>query len=371
MIGGRIYTSDTYLEYKNKKLAIKGGNIYANLDFNVYGRGVKGTAFLGQNKSLNAYVLENNNSIFSSFGAEKKGGNTFAIEYLDGLPSTEKSRITLLQNKDVLSGLRTNLISGKQQLLKSKDEQLTVGGGYSIQLLDNNSNKTFSGLGLELAYDHKFKQTNLSTSNYYATPNYGGMRRGMLYSDNSFNYTSDKLNSFSARVSIMDNRPNYISKQYNDYIEQTSQYGNQTYEIGYMRDLGRCHIGIFPYYFGQQMLSNSVVGGEGRKNWKSASVRTRFNFNYKDAFQYIDLNVDNGYTYQNTSNEPPAPFFSSRVNLSYRNNIFGVNSFYQHNAFYISDALANNGGNNYNMLSIGPNMSFAALKKADELYYIG
>lgn len=361
---GRLYTSDSFLEYKNQQWAFKAGNIYANLDFNVNGRGLKTSAFLGKNKSVNAYLLENNNTLFANFHNYGQRGTTLALEYLNSLQTgPDKARIVLLRSTDLLSERTINLITARQLLISGKDTELSVGAGYSTLQLNQMRSKYFQGISAEVNYSQKFSRFNFSTSDYYSTPNYSGIRTGALYSDNMVTFVPDQHSIISAKFALMDNRPQYLSRQANDFVKRTSQYGTQTYELGYERSFGRYRIGVYPYYFGQQMLPNTVTETETTGQWKSSSIRARINLSYSDSFHSVNLTADNGYTTQNTSQRPPAPFFSSRINLYYRNNIFGVSSYFQHNTFYISDALANNGGKNQNMFSIGPNMSFAALKK--------
>lgn len=359
---GRLYTSDSFLEYKNQLWAVKAGNIYTNLNFNVNGRGIKASAVPGRNKSINAYLLENNNTLFSNIPNSSSGGITLALEYLNSHQAgTDKSRIILLRSADHLSARTINLFSAKQLLISAKDTEFSIGAGYSTLQLNHMRSKYFQGLSAELNYNQKFDHFKISSTDYYSTPNYSGTRTGTLYSDNTITFSPEQHSVFSAKLSLMSNRPQYLSRLANDFVKKTSQYGTQTYELGYEKSFRKYRIGIHPYYFVQQMLPNNLTETTTQQ-WKSSSLRARINLNYNDAFQSVDLTADNGYTTQNTSKMPPAPFFSSRINLYYRNNIFGISSFFQHNTFYISDALANVGGKSQNMFSIGPNINFSALK---------
>lgn len=362
LIGGQLSSTSSYISYENKLMGIKIGNIFENLDFSAFGRGIKGSAYLGDQKSINAYVIQSNPMLFSSKSMGYQGGSTYALEYNYNSQEKGNSRLIFLQNKDELNKLVSRLISGKMQMVKSDKENLTIGAGYSILSHENNKNAMF-GLGLELTYNQRSASSSFSSTSYYSTPDYGGLRRGTFYTENRFVYSINSKNNVVARLSLMDNRPNSYYRDYNDYVKMTNQYGTQTFELGYERIVNNWRFGVFPYYFGQQMQVRNDLNSAKLYNWKSMSARARLDLSYADAGQYINLSIDNGYTCQNTSERPPAPFFSSRVNLSYRNNIFGFSSFYQYKPYYIADALTYSGGNNSNMLSGGPTIGFSAFKK--------
>lgn len=362
LMRGYLSSSGSYLAYENKFWGLKVGNIFENQDYNIFGRGVKGALFLDKEKTINIYALDNNPVLFSTRSLSYAGGSTFALEYTDRSSAKGTSNLMLVYNKDAYSLMNTGLVTGKTQVIKSHQENLVFGAGYSIQTLTKDQNIRV-GVGLELNYDIKYSRGNFTSANYFSSPDYGGLRRGVSYSENRVSFSIDRKNLLSARISLTDNRPNTFYKNYNDYVKMTSQSGNQIFELGYERELGRWNFGLFPYYFGQQMRSRDDLVNAPVNAWKSMSARLRLEVSYADVFQNIRLNVDNGYTYQNTSGLPPAPFFSSRINLSYRNNIFGFNSFYQQKSYYIFDALANRGGNNSSMFSAGPNVGIAAFKR--------
>lgn len=362
LISGYLTSSGSYVSYENKQWGVKVGNIFENQDYNIFGRGVKGALFIDREKTLSVYAVENNPVLFSTRGGSYTGGSTIAAEYVDRSAEKGTSNLMLVWGRDRYNNLNTALASGKTQLIKDQMENLTFGAGYSVQVLENEKNAKV-GVSLELNYDLKYSRGNFVSSSYYSSPQYGGLRRGVSYSENRFTFSVDNHNMLSARMSITDNRPVAYYKDYSDYVKMTSQASNQIFELGYQLQNGRWSLGLFPYYFGQQTQTNGHIGNAKTNMWKSVSARARLELGYGDVFQTIRLNVDNGYTYQNTSNLPPAPFFSSRVTLLYRNNVFGFTAFYQHRPYYIFDALANRGGDNSNMLSAGPNVGFAALKR--------
>lgn len=364
---------DTYVDYRRNRLGIRIGNIYESLDFNVNGRGIKASLFLGGEKRLNLYGLQNDYLLFGDKAITNQGGSTFAVEYIDGIPSNEKTRFVLLRNKETISNLITNLVSGKQALVLTKEQQLRLEGGYSIQYSGTANTTVYSGYAAGAAYRLQNDDLQLSSSQYYASPYYGGLQRGLFQSENYIGYTLSGSNTLSGRVSLMQNRARFLSKQMNAYVLMTNAYSNQTYEVGFRTNFNRhWSFELSPYYFKQVMEPNSFDGQFVR--WKSSSARAKLNLSYSDDFQSISLNMDNGYTAQNTSNRPPAPFFSTRINLSYRNNTVGFNGYYQHNPYYLSDALANSETATYDVFSLGPNMHFSTWQNrlsvnASVMYY--
>jgi hypothetical protein len=115
----------------------------------------------------------------------------------------------------------------------------------------------------------------------------------------------------------------------------------------------------------QRLVTNNVVNMiADHKDWKSASVRLNTGINYSSGVQNISVNADYGYTYINSSERPPAPYHSLKLNATYNLPVVGVNAYMQFNPFYLTDALSVAENKKYSLYAVGPNVRFTALKSA-------
>jgi hypothetical protein len=348
--------SDSYLEYQSKTMGLKVGSIYENIDFNLNGRGLKGTLKLGDKQCLNMYALDRNYLIYSDF-LNQNLGNTFALSYQKDAETANKSKsLILLQDDNFLTDVKTTLLSGLSNFELGDKQHLGLEGGYGIQRFSGVADAK-QGAALGINYNLNLEKFNLFSNNYYSTPYYGGLRSGALQLENQLMYRLGKNDNLSLHFSLMDSKPRVAGISSTNLLNLTGNYGNTNYGLGYGTKLKNWSATISPYYFYQHML----VLNSG--NWQSASLRTKVSLSYSNSFQQFSIDADNGYTYKNTSANPPAPFFSSRINASYRNKFAGFTAYAQYNSYYLSDALAMPGNAKYYTYSFGPNARFALFKE--------
>ncbi|QNK64686.1 hypothetical protein H7F33_09500 [Pedobacter sp. PAMC26386] len=350
--GFNVY--DSYIAYQNKEWGTRIGNIYESLDFNLNGRGIKGIVYVGNKRSLSVYAVDNNYLLFSQFN-KLKLGNTFAVAYKEESLEANNKQVVVLRSNNLLTGINTTLVSSNANIKLDQHQNIGFDAAYSKQ---DYGTKSLNGLAAGASYNLDYKRFNFYSSNYYSSPYYDGLRKGLLQLENRVVFAINENKNLNARFNIVENRPKVLAYADSAFIPVTNNYGNATYELGYANRIGLWSFNIKPYYFTQHMTADN----EGRYEkdvWKSASIRTKFNINYSNNFQDLSFEMDNGYTYRNTSEKPPAPFFSSRMNLSYRNSLFGFSAFAQFNSYYLTDALAISGNPKYSIYSFGPNTHFA------------
>ncbi|HMI01051.1 MAG TPA: hypothetical protein VK541_01140 [Pedobacter sp.] len=353
--GVNIY--DSFIDYSHKGVGIKAGNIYESLDFNLNGRGVKGTVNIDDKRSLSVYGIENDYLLFSDFNSASQG-NTFAVSFKENNAVSDNKSLVLLHNSNLLTKSNTTLLSGTNNISLDDRQNIGLEAGYSVQDLKGNDSQPKNGGAFGVNYNLNGKRFNFYSNNYYSTPYYGGLRKGLLQLENKALMNLGQYENISARFNLMNNKPKELSSLNNSLLPVTNNYGNTTYELGYGNRIGQWSINIRPYYFGQHMEAPAS------DTWRSSSIRSKFNINYNNANHDFSFEADNGYTFQNTSQIPPAPFFSSRMTANYRNRILGFTGFAQFNSYYLSDALAVSSNPKYYIYSFGPNTSFALLKQS-------
>ncbi|MBE9600468.1 carboxypeptidase-like regulatory domain-containing protein [Pedobacter sp. MC2016-24] len=357
--GTNIY--DSYIEYHTKNWGIRGGSIYEILDFNLNGRGVKGTFNINETSSLNFYGVENNYLLYSDFNVPGQG-QTFALTYKDGKSNSDSKSLVLLRNHNTFTGINTTMISASSNVPLANKQSLSLETGYSLVGLSADNNALKSGFSLGANYGISRDKISFYSNNYYSTPYYGGLRKGLLQLENQLFFNLKNKDNLSLRFSLMNNQPKTFDSPELSFLSVSSNYGNTAYEFGYGKRIKQWSLMIKPYYFRQYMeIANAGV-------WKSASFRTKLTVNYNNAFHDFSLDADNGYTFQNTSGIPPAPFFSSRINANYKNRFVGFTAYGQYNSYFLTDALAISENPKYFTYSFGPNTRFSILKERLDIH---
>ncbi|SDE30197.1 COG1470 family protein [Niabella drilacis] len=349
---------DTYIDYQSRKWGLRAGTIYELLDFNLNGRGIKARLKTGRSRSLNLYGIDNNYMLYNGVGySPQNQGSTFALVYQDQSAPERNKTFTLLRNSNTWSQINTSLLSGTITLPISEKTYVAAEGGYSLLDIKNAGSRRGGAAGVKFV--HNSRRLRVYSYNYYSTPYYGGLRRGLFQLDNNIALVLGRSNTLSATIRLLHNTPGQLSNFGNAYLSAANKYGNNTYEIGYGARIGSLNFSFRPYYFTQHIRMQA-----GNENWKSASLRGKLNLNYAYAAHTVFLEADNGYTFQNTSRRPQAPFLSSRINASYRGQVLGFSAFAQFNSYYLTDALALQLERpKYTFLSLGPIATFSLFQQ--------
>ncbi|WP_286883874.1 MULTISPECIES: MSCRAMM family protein [Sphingobacterium] len=348
---------DSYLDYQTEKWGLKAGNIYENLDQYVNGRGMRASYKFDKSRSISVYAVQNNYFLWNQLNTFSPGGGVLGLKYASTSEKNQERSLAYLHSSDNYRNVRSHLLSGKGYKDWSENQTLTWEAGTSIERVDIGGQKAAFAAGIN--YNGIFEQFQISSSNYYSSPYYIGLRRGLLQSDSRIVIPLDDIKSLSARISFMDNRPKYQIGDRNYFFNNSNRI--EIYELGYRTALGRLKIDLRPYWMKQGADYHSWLGlGSNAVNWKSSSVRTVADLNFFTKSHRFSLQTDYGYTYRNTAEKPIAPFHSLRVSGNYDHALVGFNAFVQINPYYLSDLLATYTNSNYSMYSLGPNTHFEA-----------
>lgn len=364
---------DTYVDVKTKHWGLKLGNIYDNLDQSINGRGLKASYLWDKGRSISLYRVDNSYMLLSQLNNLIPGGKIWGLSYQVRSDLNQESSISYLHNDNAYRGVNSDQINGKGYFRLSEKQLLNVEGGYSFERLVG-SRLNNQALAIGLSYHASFGSYQLTSINYYSSPYYAGLRRGVLQTDSRISRTVGDRQSLSARLSYLDNNPAYLMGDRNAYFN----YGNriQIYELGYHRDLGRFKLDLRPYWMVQRSTDLHVLLGSDLMNtaplnasagvsathgiWESSAVRVVTDLNFFNAAHRFSLRTDYGYTYRNTSGRPMAPFQSVRINGGYNYGVLGVNAFVQINPYYVTDAASLSQMSDYRVYSIGPNVQWQA-----------
>jgi len=350
---------DTYIDYQAKDWAVKVGNIYENLDQTISGRGVKASYKLDNNRSISLYGVENNYMLFTQLSNLIPGAHIIGANYTVRTDQNQESYLTYLHSEHDYRRINSDQINGRTIIPMSEHQQLWVEGGYSMERADQAGNKHAVAAGAHYQYHTEHYQ--ITSMNYYSSPYYTGLRRGLMQSDTRITKLLQNNNSITARMSYMDNNPKY-QRTDRDYF-----FGNpnriEIYEVGYHTAFGKLQLDIKPYMMFQQATIRGVsLWGAVPERWKSSALRTVGDVSYFSSVHRFSLRTDYGYTYRNTSNKPISPFHSLRLSGSYSNPFLGFNTYIQINPYYLNDLMASTPDANYRIYSFGPNTQFTAFR---------
>lgn len=348
---------DTYLDYDTEKWGVKLGNIYENLDQFINGRGIKGTYKFDNRRSLSLYAVQNNYMLFTEMDNPIPGGEIVGVKYAMQSEKNQENSIAYLHSNNDYRGVRSGLFSGKGAIDLGNNNSLFLEGGTSIEQVESGNNRLAVAGGIN--YNNAFRNYQITSVNYYSSPYYAGLRRGLTQTDSRITLLLDNDRNLSARISYMDNKPKYLTGDRNYFFNNASRI--LIYELGYHTGLGKLQLDLRPYFMAQHAAYQNWWGmATNPVNWKSNSLRTVADLNFFTSRHRFSLQTDYGYTYRNTSNRPITPFHSVRINGNYTNTFFGFNTFIQINPYYLSDLLATSVNSNYSIYSLGPNTQFYA-----------
>ncbi len=348
---------DSYLDYQTKDWGVKVGNIYENLDQSVNGRGIKANYNIDAKRSVSVYAVENKYMLFSQMFDFLDGGETFGARYAIGPKYNEQASITYLHRNDAFRGVNSDLASAKKQLAIGKNQDLLLEAGYSQERSENNQTKHAASFGLN--YNSTFADYQLSSINYYSSPYYAGLRRGLTQSDTRISKVLSENNRLSARINYMDNKPTYQNNYTNFYFNNTNSI--QIYELGYLLGRKKIQLELKPYYMAQHaQFQNwySLTALPRVANSRSSRLAANINFFFKD--HRFSALTDYGYTSLNQSNKQNSKFHSLRFTGNYSFRQFGFNSFIQLKPYYLTDLFSTASPSDYSIYTLGPNIRMDA-----------
>jgi len=347
---------DSYLDYQQEKWGVKLGNIYENLDYPMNGRGIKATYKIDQDRSVHVYGLDNSYFFVNQLTQLNPRTKMVAASYEFDQNKKNSGRISYLYARDAYRGVNANQASGRGQLWTSEQGRLDIEGGLSHETSLANSSKT--GVSAGVNYERILGEYQLTSNNYFSTPFYSGLRRGVIHSDNRLSKALQGNTNIWLRTSYLDNNPKYQSSERILFLRNRRMI--QLYEFGFRRPLGWFDLNLRPYWMFQTFKAEGTIPqlymGD---SWASEAIRMVADIGFYHSAHRFSINSDYGWVYHFTSQTPKAPFHSLRLNINYSNRYVGLYAFLQVNPYYLSDMLATSLEKpDYRMLSVGPNTQF-------------
>jgi len=356
-----IYNS--YLAYNTKKWEMKVGNIYESMDFQLSGRGVKVAGKMSANETISVYGLENNFMLYAQGSKIIPAARLAAIDYKITKPGTGDTRFTYMHRRDRYTELDADQWNARTAFRLNDEQLLLLEGGYSMENPYNRSAETKQAVSAGMNYTYSSEAFKVYSSTHYTSPYFTGIRRGQFITDQRLVKPLTEQSTISAHTNIQVNKPRFQDTRnlFNYGVNGNSLYN---YGLDYSATMGKFYMQVGPYYLGQRLVTQGLSAYTPvAVNWKSASARLLANVGYNGRLQSFSASADYGYTYLNSSDRPPAPYQSLKLNTNYTLAFFSLSGYLQLNPFYLTDVLSTKGDNHYTVYSIGPNFHLSAFKR--------
>lgn len=349
---------DSYLDYQDQSWGLKVGTVYETSDFQLFGRGLRVNKRIGKSGMLSAMTLENNYLLFNGNGYNRQGARIVALDYQENAIGNNLRKLSYVYSNDGYTGLRAHQLSARADFVRNAEEKLGLQAGFTSERNVVRGSDAQAGLSGGLNYMRQTDQLNIAFNSFYSTPYFTGLQRGLFYSNLRTDWRLDGEGKKSVFVSgnALVSRPKF-QEQEGTLMFRDFKNAIYTYGLGYQLRQGPVHTTFNPYVMTQRLQTSGYVYQDPENtDWDASSVRVKVIMGYARGLYNMNVNVDYGYSYLNTSGNPAAPFHSLKVNATYTMPLLGFSGTMQLNPYYLTDVLNIGSQTKYRLYNFGPNL---------------
>ena len=363
--GAEMY--DSWIAYKNRYFGVQAGNISENLDYALFGKGVKVSVYPDSGSTISGYYVKNDYLLFSDVNQQREGATVWAGSYTYS-GQNNNSSVVYLNAKDPLTGVQTDLIHTNTGWRFRHGQLLELEAGYSHEAVSDNRGISKKGYAGGMRYQQNVGKWSFLSDNYYSSPYYSGLRRGALLLQEHIDYQLATRQHLFLHYEVVNNTPSYLSKYTPAFLNSKTA----KYQAGFATGAGRWQITLHPYFY-TQSLQQSIINNV--QTLHSASWHIAGDIAYNHAAHSFLLTTDYGNVTSNNPYLEKGNYSVWQWRFNYNNRLVGVNAFLQNNPFYlIQEPLPWQQGK-FRQYSFGPYTHFTLLDKrlegevADNLNY--
>lgn len=352
---------DTWIAYDGKNVGVRAGNIYKNIDYALYGRGVELEGKLSKDKSISVGYIEHDYRLFTNIpNITTSRPQTWEMSYNSYGKNRSYDNITVLTTYDDYIKQRTWLGTLHNNYSLGKSTWLEVQAGASSEVMAQDS-LSHKGFGAGFIFTTMNDKWNVSLNNYYGSPYYSGIRRGNQQWDERIGYNISPRANIFAHYNLTKNEPRFNS------IIDTMPFNNNSSEIieaGIQAQLSRhFSLTVHPYLFNQDI---SYTRDKQLLYFSSSYMRLAVDARYIKGSHSLYLTADYGYSVKEAE---PGEQHSIRGILNYNNRYFGFTGIAQFNPYLITDEAFAIPGKRFQMYTFGPNVHLRAGKFDFGVFY--
>lgn len=346
---------DTRLVLRSKKIFTELGNIYgSDYDFNMNGKGVKIGYNINEKNSIEILGISNDYMLYNSFNKTVDLGKSFGGKYLRYTKTGRPAQVNYLYSTNPLLNTQTNLSSFSTSFKIDSISTLKIEGGASseVSLISNATSRSFNNLGVAggIFYEMSGKKVLLFSNNYFSSPYYAGLRRGILSLDETFTYRITQQKNFLFRYSGLLNTPKYPNSMIfvpNQIGIYDSKFVNHLIETGFNNYNYGFSYSILPNYT-YQKINNSYLNAHYK------AFRMKFDISKNFSKHYINFIADGGISFINTDKKP---FYAVRFLMNYRLGMLNLNALADINPISAYD-LVNTSTKNFRNYSLNTSYNY-------------
>ncbi|RYE18167.1 MAG: hypothetical protein EOP51_22490, partial [Sphingobacteriales bacterium] len=354
---------DTWVSYSNKNFTVLAGNLMDNLDFSLFGRGIKLSVKAGANSNIDVYGMQNSYLLYTQAANHIPFSSTYALNYSFKKENGMQCNIAALFNYNPFTGVQTRFLNSRANVVKNKTHELDVRGGVSYETLKA-SNSAHTGIAAGADYAYRNGRFDVTLNNYYSSAYYSGLQRGVLQLNERLTYRAGSSVSVFGRYSLLNNKPLYMVDTLT--INQGLYNDMTIYEAGLNLRKGSLSLTMHPYLLNQAL--NQTSGGaftriNGLLNSSSKRIGVDLIYSLRGGRQLYVLS-DMGFTQSSNTDLKKQRYQSLRIIATYSDKWWGLHSLIQKAPYYLSEeAIASRTDGGYYACSFGPDVHFSAFNK--------
>ena len=323
----------TWLEYHNKNLGIRAGNISRSMDLNLFGRGAMAAFSTSTGNTFEAGYLDNNSNLLES----KSFGNAGWASFMHTTKEWSSRHYAVFENN--LFQNSRNFIAGNELHFADKNKRsysFSLNGSSVAEYLHDSGKKY--GFAASANMNGKIGKVTVNSNNYISTGYYAGLQKGARIFSERLYWTMSGSASGWATLEYRSNSQKSVSLT--QYVMPS--FSNMRAEWGYSRKIGTVSLSVAPA-FTRETNNAYVFLDHPKRTHTLTSLNLITNLSVPiNSFEYFSLNAENG-TYFSSFDAKKR--FHSRVSAYYRRGQFSLSTRWQQGSFYIGET-ANNFRNN-------------------------
>ncbi len=356
--GAEIF--DSWVAYRNRYVGIHAGNISENLDYSLYGKGLKFSVFPDSSSSFSAYYVKQNRLIFSETNDPREGADTWAAQYQQ-TRGKMNTGLSFLNSYDPFTNLATNFGRAVAGWELKGDQSLEIEAGYSHEHLRNQRSKGRDGYAGGFRYRNRWGRFNLLSDNYYSSPYYSGLRRGALLLKETIDYQFSSEKRLFVDYEVIHNEPLYLANTYHAGIRTRTV----RLQAGFSTRLNNhVALSVRNYLFSQGLDQEifTIPFSLASRSWRGAAE-----LSYHQGDHFSSLVADIGKVSTNNFYLSDNTYTSWQLRLNYQYKFAALNALVQHNPYYIIQEPSPWQQGNFRQYSFGPGFRFSFFQKRMEV----
>lgn len=318
-----LYIRNSWIEFENRFLKAKIGNLYRNYELNISGRGGEIDLRLNSSSRIRAGAVLKSDRLF--YSSVNQGGSAW-FEYEKNKMVEGSLLIRYLYDTRPYSN-RSSIFSFEKNIIKRR--LLTIdtefSNGFSYENKSIHDLKYGASGGINMSFSNQRWQ--ISSKNLYSTSYYPGLMQGVLNLDERIMY------SISGKATLWGSYSDYgYSPALSGFGGISGIFSMRKAEMGYRKNFNRLRLFISSIYnYESQDLS---YFGNQSSVLQSKRIKSGFSYKNNNGSQELSFSFEGGNSAANNNSKD---FVSYLGILNYRYKWLNLDFHYQHGAFHLGE----------------------------------